>query len=523
MDWPSGRTRALVAGLGVILAGGVLTVAQGYSPPFVVNQHTYLLHGVANAGVGHLHADALVRSADGLPLFSLLVEGLFRLGGERLLLLPQILLNSVYVLALALIGRHLCPRLARPEWMSIYLCVLLALHSAASTAFRFGGFSPRRSLTGGIAGFNLMTGYFVQQNFGALLVLSIAVFLRGHHYLAGVLIAAAAAMHPVYLLPGAALTLAYVYVIVRRDEDWRQALLLGGLTLVLVLPQATFLSVTFGTAPGESVAKAHELLATVRSPHHSLPSSWLWSESSVLRFDPAFKLGLLALAILCVRRNALAPILAIPLALTAIAIGWVALTHDHSVAVLYPWRSVVILVPVATASLTALLVGKLPRAPLERASGRRLVLALSLLAVGLLVVKGAQRSVESTAARAGRPWVPVESFVRGSATVDDLYLVPPIPRSFQGFRIESGARTFVDWKSPPYDPVDMLAWYARIRAAARAYRGAGTELSGCAALPPLVRDHDITHVVTSTRNAACPDFERIYSDAAFAVYRHVGS
>ena len=48
----------------------------------------------------------------------------------------------------------------------------------------------------------------------------------------------AAAFHPVYLLPGAALTLAYLTVILRTGGGVSHALRVGGFTLLLVLPQA---------------------------------------------------------------------------------------------------------------------------------------------------------------------------------------------------------------------------------------------------------------------------------------------
>src|SRR5437867_3502248 len=65
----------------------LLTLACGFalahtqSPLFFSNQNQYLLHGLADAGYGHLSHDWLANTKDPTPLFSAGVAAGYRLGG----------------------------------------------------------------------------------------------------------------------------------------------------------------------------------------------------------------------------------------------------------------------------------------------------------------------------------------------------------------------------------------------------------------------------------------------------------
>ena len=81
LDLPSGQgARAPRAVLLLVLAGG-FALAHTQSPLFFSNQNQYLLHGLADAGYGHLSHDWLASTHDPTPAFSVLVAGLDKLGG----------------------------------------------------------------------------------------------------------------------------------------------------------------------------------------------------------------------------------------------------------------------------------------------------------------------------------------------------------------------------------------------------------------------------------------------------------
>jgi hypothetical protein len=52
---------------------GIFAVIYSQSPLYSANQNTYFLHGLAQAGLGHLKNDWLANTLDSLPVFTALV------------------------------------------------------------------------------------------------------------------------------------------------------------------------------------------------------------------------------------------------------------------------------------------------------------------------------------------------------------------------------------------------------------------------------------------------------------------
>ncbi|MDQ4071570.1 MAG: hypothetical protein M3088_01670, partial [Actinomycetota bacterium] len=68
---PSQGPSRLALGLkvaAIVMVGLAFAVAYGQSPLYTGNQHTYLLHGLSQAGVGWLEADWQARTADPAPI-----------------------------------------------------------------------------------------------------------------------------------------------------------------------------------------------------------------------------------------------------------------------------------------------------------------------------------------------------------------------------------------------------------------------------------------------------------------------
>src|SRR2546423_1114855 len=63
--------RALVL---FLLGSAAFSALYGQAPLYYSNQNQYFLHGLANAGVGHLDEDWLANTRDPTPVFSALVS-----------------------------------------------------------------------------------------------------------------------------------------------------------------------------------------------------------------------------------------------------------------------------------------------------------------------------------------------------------------------------------------------------------------------------------------------------------------
>jgi hypothetical protein len=274
--------------------------------------------------------------------------------------------------------------------------------------------------------------------------------------------------------------------------------------------------------------EALHILADVRIPHHCHIRRW---------FDGGAALQLLwvALGLFLVRREPFGRALGVAAAggaaLTLVQVA----TGSDALALAFPWRISVLLVPVATAVIIAKLLEWKP----PRVWGERLFLAVLLaLAVGGVAVMACglgYRTVDEHE---------LYERVRAAATPDSVYLLPvqlpkvgsgrgavsntfaapprpnpdtnQIPVDLQRFRLETGACIYVDFKSVPYAPAEVEEWLRRMAFAGSLAGGEKWNAEAHAAL----RREGITHVVWPQAKPLPADYlEEVFSGGGYVVYR----
>jgi hypothetical protein len=92
-----------------------------------------------------------------------------------------------------------------------------------------------------------------------------------------------------------------------------------------------------------------------------------------------------------------------------------------------------------------------------------------------------------------------------------------IPVDLQRFRLETGARIYVDFKSVPYAPEEVEEWYRRMQFASSLAAGKGWDSPNTHA---ALKREGITHVVwPQSKPLAVSCLEEQYRDDAYIVYR----
>jgi hypothetical protein len=254
----------------------------------------------------------------------------------------------------------------------------------------------------------------------------------------------------------------------------------------------------------EIAAKARQILVDFRIPHHALVSQWLDATAVV-------KILLVILALYLVRKRRIFWILIIPALLSVVLTLAQVITGNLSLALLFPWRVSILLLPLAvTLILVRILDWVMPfittRAGLFRFA--------SLALIGITVIVGGIRFGLDLERKAGVPERGLYQFVNQHKLPGEVYLIPV---KMQDFRLESGAPVYIDFKSIPYKDVEVLEWYQRNLLANRFY-----QKPDCAMLPELITQ-GITNVITSVEQKlpACPGWMAVYTDTDYSVSTHV--
>ncbi len=486
-------------------------------PLYSSNQNQYFLHGLATSGYGFLQKDWLANTADPTPVFSALVwltESVFHTN------IPfyfyYALLMGVYLYASLSIAAGVFNLRRTKSGIFLLLVLLLLAHSAL---LRFGfsrliGAEWPYILEGGVAGQRILGTVLEPSVFGVFLTLSIALFLRKKPLMAVLSAVLAATIHPTYLLSAAALTAAYLWIMVsdaihvppqERPAEIRRLLLTGAAAFISVLPILGYVYLNFAAMPSASTTQAQDILAHYRIPHHAVVSAWFDTTTIT-------QLCIVALGLFLVRKTRLFPIVLIS-TLTAIALTLtqIALNSD-SLALIFPWRISIYIVPLASVAILGRIVAWLVERPALQKDTipNALRLAGGMLVAGLLLA-GIARSYLDFSNQRKQPERPMMAFVESIRASDQVFLIPV---KMENFRLVTGAPVFIDDKSIPYRADDVLEWYRRNLVAKDFYRNPNCDTLGS------LRVEGITHIVMPKNGSldGCPNVEMLYRDDFYIVY-----
>lgn len=506
----------------------VFGVSHGQFPLYYFVQNQHFFHGLKLAGVGFLRNDWLASTADVWPVFSVMVDLTYRFVGERAFYFYYILLLGVYIYSLVGIAAMVSPiGSSRPKFVA-FLALVTAVHSPlfGHLSTRLLGWNAGPVLVEGVASQRILYDMLQPSAFGAFLLLSIYLFLRSRPMLAIFSSSVAAAFHPVYILLGAGLNVAYLVVMARRGEDRATITRLAVCAAALLLPVSVYMIVAFFPTSRELWSQALAVLVHIRIPRHALVSRWLDGLVWV-------RVAIVVAGIYLIRRTPLFTVMLL-LFITAVGLTIVQVVWGNGLlALVFPWRFSVVLVPLATSLIIAYAVSAAV-AWLERLfqRGGAFAAGASVLVLIVLVGAGAFETARHFQSRVGLGADPVPGFigvqtytlgVESSAVMNfvhetrqpgQVYLVPLDSRYF---RLYTGAPVYVDYWYIPYNDAAVMEWYRRVQLAEAFYVAKGE--ARCGRLDQMAAGEGITHVMLQGKDTRfCPHWRLVFDRDAYRLY-----
>lgn len=510
----------------------LFALAHGQAPDFYSNQHQYLLHGLADAGVGFLHEDWLANTDDPTPPFTRLVTATYQVVGKLGLHALYFILLGSYFEGMRRLVEALPGFPTGGGARSLFLVLFLAVHACF---LRVGsvwltGVDYPWYLQAGLAAQYLLGPGLQPSAFGVLLLLSLAAYGNGRPVLAGGLAAAAAVIHSTYLLAAGLLTVGYLTGLLRAG-DRRRAAVCGLFALAVVLPTVGYNLRTFVPEDTALLHEAEHVFAHVRIPHHTHVAYWMDAVAWI-------QIAVMAAGLVALRRTRLFLPLVVPTVASAVLTVVQVLTKSDALALLFPWRFSVVLMPVAVAVLLARFAGLV-----GRLANDRLLTGASVVTAVLLAAGGVSVTTTGRGYRVNEAEGPLLDHVRAHVRSGEVYLlpvkratlkpetpgsqsktfVPPvrtgqvgIPVDLQRFRLSTGAPIYIDYKAMPYAPADVLEWLRRVDNSERWYTERDWDASG---VMNEVIAAGITHVVAAAdKDVRSTRLELVYADDSYRVY-----
>jgi hypothetical protein len=489
-DW---RLRALGA--------AVFAFAITQDPLYTANQNTKYLHGAAAAGYGSLEHDWMGGTADPLPVFSALVEAMFRWN------VPQ----ASYAIFAVLAGIF-----AWSLTSTVTAARLIDTSRARVLAFASGLVLTQAVLAkwpNGLAEQYMLEHYLQPSVFGVLLIAGIAAYLRQRTVPAAGLVAAAAWIHPDYL--PAAIVCLLVFATVRSDRrgfDRRQFAVVAVFSVLALAPLGLHLRGLLRPTTPELWQQSLDVLVRYRIPHHAEVTRWIDA-------DDVRRLCVMALGTWLARGRGLKHLM---VALLALIVGTLLAAEFFELEALEavtPWRASVLLMPLALAVILARAVSSaLGRWPRREPAFRRAAWLLFVLAIGV----GAWRQVDRVRAYDASPPMAAMRWIRANDGGIQTFVVPTRDVRFDRFRLVTGQPIVINWKTHPYRDVELLEWRRRVEAVDALY-DARSASEACDVLERLVAAYDVSRAVVEETHplatGTCPAVTIAFRAEGFAVAR----
>jgi hypothetical protein len=286
----------------------------------------------------------------------------------------------------------------------------------------------------------------------------------------------------------------------QMSREFKKPFLLGLTSLLIVVPMVAYTAFINWSSSPAVAAEVLDILVNFRNPHHALVASWLdWTV--------AVKSVIFIAALVIARKTRLFPILAIvALGVTVLTVAQV-VTASNTLALLFPWRVSILLVPFGTATILAYAVTKI-KIP------ERLAIALSVVLITGLVAIGVMRfEIEYTRLHSGATR-PMMAWIAAHQLPTDTYLIPP---KMADFRLATGMPVFIDFETAPDRSDDVLEWYRRLQLVYAFYNGGSDP---CTALHNFAVNEGLTRAVVpaTDQDTVCPSMTVVYSDADYIIY-----
>lgn len=518
--------------LRTILWATLFAIAHTQAPEYFSNQHQYYLHGFAKAEVGNLSADWLANTKDPTPAYTWLVAKMFTDLGPWSFHVMYFLMLGLFCESVRQIVCHVLnvPTSSRLG-LAISLTVLVT-HAAILrvASVRLLGVDYPWYAQAGLAAQYLLGPGLQPSVFGIFLVVSLALFMRGYATLACIIAAGGAAMHSTYLISAGLLVLGYMLVMLREGRVFR-SLLAGALALAIVVPVIKYNYETFKVEIHDQFLESQWVLVKERIPHHALIGNWIdafaWAQMVIM-----------AMAVVIMRKSRLFPVMIMTVSACVVLTLVQLVVESPVLALLFPWRFSVVLMPIAS----CICLGWLVKAIAIRFGEPSPIASWSV--AGLLALGGVAVLVFRLGYFTNEAERPLLAHVQENKLPGDCYLIPTkfpilkkespasqsktfsppvrpgnvgIPVDFQRFRLSTGAPIYIDFKAPPYQADEVFEWKRRILNVTKWYAQKDWDA------PEIWREillEGITHVVVpADMGITSQALELQFEDANYRLYR----
>ena len=414
----------------------VITVQQF---PFFKGNSLHLIHAIKNMEFNKLQYDWIANQTNHLPLFTYFNYFLIKYFSVNILYLIHFILLTTCPLFLFLICKDEFSDLKNNYLAIIWFSFFILVYH-------------ENSFFSGVAGQDIINEGYQPASFGVLFYIGIYLFLVQKELLAVLFICLAASFHPTYVLHSGFL-FAGIFSYFFFKKEYKKMFKISILYSILILPITIYVVQNFLLLEKEIILEG-QIIFLDRIPHHALIDNWfsykdvfsilLYFASLILMnkknrlFIPFFIFGFLSLSLSLLQF----------------------FLESKSLALAFPWRSSVFLIPLSSMIIISFLLKKFfINRPNTKIVG---VLLFSIITIFYFTknhfIKDLNKDFH----------IKLELTKKINKKYDSIERIL-IPVNLSYIRMNTGLPIFVDWKHIAFKYDEIIDWKERMDLAENFY------------------------------------------------------
>ena len=448
----------IIFSLSVIFA---LTIQQFtlFKGAFVV-----LIHALEIFNDNKLQNDWIANQTDHIPLFTYFNYILIKFFSVKILYFMHFILLSLCALSLFLISKSIYTNLEKSDFIIVWFTFFILIFH-------------ENSFFSGVAGQSIIDAGYQPASYGVLFFLGIYFFLINKNFLSILLICISASFHPTYIIHSGFLVLGFstYFFLFKRYTDLFKIFLYYSF---LILPITIFVFFNFLNLDRDTTLLGQEILMK-RIPHHADIHYW-FSYKDIISIITFF------ISLILIRDKTK---LFISLGIFGFCSIFLSIiqyfVEINSLALVFPWRSSVFLMPISSIIIISFLINKFR----EKLLNKKKLIYVVFFSISIFF--GLKSHILENLNSNFEKKIFLFNKIKKYYNEIDTILVPIDTLSI---RLNTGLPIFINYKHHPFKHNEIIDWDLRLKLANNFYNAKNLDLQN-KFLKEIIELEKISHIL----------------------------
>ena len=423
-----------------------------------------IIHAIEIFGDNKLQNDWIASQTDHIPIFTYINYILIKLFSIKILYFVHFILLSLCALSLFLISKSIYTNLEKSDFIIVWFTLFILIFH-------------ENSFFSGVAGQSIIDAGYQPASYGVLFFLGIYFFLINKNFLSILLICISASFHPTYIIHSGFLVLGFsmYFFLFKKYSDLFKIFLYYSL---FILPITIFVFFNFLNLDRDTTILGQEILMK-RIPHHADIHYW-FSYKDIILIITFF------ISLILIRDKTK---LFISLGIFGFCSIFLSIiqyfVEINSLALIFPWRSSVFLMPISSIIIISFLIDKFR----EKLLNKKKLIYVVFFSISIFF--GLKSHIlENLNSNFEKKIFLFNKIKKYYKEIDSIL----VPIDTVSIRLNTGLPIFINHKHHPFKHNEIIDWDLRLKLASNFYNAKNLDLQN-QFLKEIIELEKISHIL----------------------------